>query len=49
MSGRQRPKIVLERLYVGDKPREQVFQKLAETQIQRKLQQKAVSKEQEIC
>ena len=49
MSGRQRPKIVLERLYVGDKPMEQVFQKLAETQIQRKLQQATVSKEQEIC
>ena len=49
MSGRQRPKIVVERLYVGGKPMEQVFQKLAETQIQRKLQQKAVSKEQEIC
>lgn len=49
MSGRQRPKIVVERLYVGGKPMEQVFQKLAETQIQRKLQQETVSKEQEIC
>ena len=49
MSGRQRPKIVVERLYVGGKPMEQVFQKLAETQIQRKLQHETVSKEQEIC
>ena len=49
MSGRQRPKIVVERLYVGDKPMEQVFQKLAEGQIQRKLQQKTVSKEQKNC
>ena len=49
MSGRQHPKIVVERFYVGDKPMEQVFQKLAETQIQRKLQQETVSKEQEIC
>lgn len=49
MSGRQRPKIVLERLYMGDKPMEQVFQKLAEGQIQRKLQQETVSKEQENC
>ena len=49
VSGRQRPKIVVERLYVGDKPMEQVFQKLAEGQIQRKLQQKTVSKEQKNC
>ena len=49
MSGRQRPKIVVKRLYVGDKPMEQVFQKLAAGQIQRKLQQETVSKEQEIC